>query len=423
MKKATRVVLAAAAAVLCMESAGTVTCRAEETAEKSAKYTVESGSSAASVSLCLFGDADAVSGTVSAESAPEVRIVDREMTGEPIGNIRLSHKNGSEAYDGDITTDYRFSAVWDLTGPAEDGTVPMLSYTGKPEIFGLDLTADSVKMTISGAPWDMFVTDPTLPRLIGEAVNFCISDFMNLTGERSTDHAVNGFLRASVTTENGDTVPLKITWLTEGGGHFQELTFFFDRTVTEEAVSFSMELFLPDGVEPVQYPRMYTHTVEYPLWTAAETRPDVLDDISMSVTFERSEGYRFRITESSGCAEFFDAKLCDESLYLTTDAELSGELYERLKSCSRTEWADFGEYSREVLQKMLPELLTLTIVTQDDGENMSVQKVRPWFTLQENEDGTTTFLFYGIGFEQLTGGTLELCLPGQQSSRKMPLNQ
>ena len=126
----------------------------------------------------------------------------------------------------------------------------------------------------------------------------------------------------------------------------------------------------------------------------------------MSVSFRRDSGENFHITESDGSAEWFDAKLYNSSLYLTTDAELSGELFDILKSCSRTEWDNINQYESEVCRGTLSDVLELTLSTQDRS-----YRERPWFLVQENADGTTTFVLENIMYETMVSGTLEIRLP------------
>ncbi len=317
-----------------------------------------------------------------------------EMSGDPIEPILLNAMNGSEAYDGDISTDDLFSAEWDLT--AADGE-RLISCTGKPELYRLELFSDHICLTSSSTPWDMFITDPTMAGLKREAFEQYYAD---------GTVQFNEFMRFRVTLKNGDTIPLTVLGVEQGEGGFSEAMYYFDRTITEEAVRFSMECFLPEGVEPEQYPKLYIHNKEYPLWNAANDRPERLDDVAMRVTFRRDRGNDFYIAESAGCAEWFDARLYNSSLYLTTDIELSGELYEILKSCSRTEWDDISQYEREICRKTLSDVLNLT--TSTEGRSY---RERPWFVVQENTDGTTTFVLENINYEMMVSGTLEIRLP------------
>lgn len=317
-----------------------------------------------------------------------------EQSGEPIEPILLNAMNGSEAYDGDISTDGLFSAEWDLT--AADGE-RLISCTGKPEIYRLELFADHVALTSSDDPWDMFITDRTMSGLTREAFDRYYAD---------GTIRFNEFMRFGVTLKNGETIPLTVVGAEEGKGHFSESRYYFDRTITEDAVRFSMERFLPEGVEPEQYPKLYIHNREYILWEAADNRPEQIDDVSMSVSFRRDSGENFHITESDGSAEWFDIKLYNSSLYLTTDAELSGELFDILKSCSRTEWDNISRYESEVCRGILSDVLELTLSTQDRS-----YRERPWFLVQENADGTTAFVLENIMYETMVSGTLEIRLP------------
>ena len=317
-----------------------------------------------------------------------------EQSGEPIEPILLNAMNGSEAYDGDISTDGLFSAEWDLT--AADGE-RLISCTGKPEIYRLELFSDHVALTSSADPWDMFITDRTMSGLTREAFDRYYAD---------GTIRFNEFMRFGVTLKNGETIPLTVIGAEEGKGHFSESRYYFDRTITEDAVRFSMERFLPEGVEPEQYPKFYIHNREYILWEAADSRPEQIEDVSMSVFFRRDSGENFHITESDGSAEWFDAKLYNSSLYLTTDAELSGELFDILKSCSRTEWDDISRYESEVCRGTLSDVLELTLSTQGRS-----YRERPWLVVQENSDGTTTFVLENIMYETMVSGTLEIRLP------------
>ena len=317
-----------------------------------------------------------------------------EQSGEPIEPILLNAMNGSEAYDGDISTDGLFSAEWDLT--AADGE-RLISCTGKPEIYRLELFSDHVALTSSADPWDMFITDRTMSGLTREAFDRYYAD---------GTIRFNEFMRFGVTLKNGETIPLTVVGAEEGKGHFSESRYYFDRTITEDAVRFSMERFLPEGVEPEQYPKLYIHNREYILWEAADNRPEQIDDVSMSVSFRRDSGEDFHITESDGSAEWFDAGLYNSSLYLTTDAELSGELFDILKSCSRTEWDNISQYESEVFRGTLSDVLELTLSTQGRS-----YRERPWFLVQENADGTTTFVLENIMYETMVSGTLEIRLP------------
>ena len=317
-----------------------------------------------------------------------------EQSGEPIEPILLNAMNGSEAYDGDISTDGLFSAEWDLT--AADGE-RLISYTGKPELYRLELFSDHVALTSSADPWDIFITDRTMSGLTREAFDRYYAD-----GTIS----FNEFMRFGMTLKNGETIPLTVVGVREGGGHFSESRYCFDRTITEDAVRFSMERFLPEGIEPEQYPKLYTHNREYILWEAADNRPELIDDVSMSVSFRRDSGENFHITESDGSAEWFDARLYNSSLYLTTDAELSGELFDILKSCSRTEWDNINQYESEVCRGILSDVLELTLSTQGRS-----YRERPWFVVQENADGTMTFVLENLMYETMVSGTLEIRLP------------
>ncbi len=317
-----------------------------------------------------------------------------EMSGEPIEPILLNAMNGSEAYDGDISTDGLFSAEWDLT--AADGE-RLISCTGKPEIYRLELFSDHVVLTSSADPWDIFITDRTMSGLTREAFDRYYAD---------GTIRFNEFIRFQVTLKNGETIPLMVVGAEEGGGHFTESKYYFDRTITEDAVRFSMERFLPEGVEPEQYPKLYIHNREYILWEAADSRPEQIDDVSMSVSFRRDSGEDFHITESAGSAEWFDAGLYNSSLYLTTDAKLYGELFDILKSCSRTEWDNISQYESEVCRGTLSDVLELTLSTQGRS-----YRERPWFVVQENADGTTTFVLENIMYETMISGTLEIRLP------------
>ncbi len=317
-----------------------------------------------------------------------------EQSGEPIEPILLNAMNGSDAYDGDISTDGLFSAEWDLT--AADGE-RLISCTGKPEIYRLELFSDHVALTSSADPWDMFITDRTMSGLTREAFDRYYAD---------GTIRFNEFMRFGVTLKNGETIPLTVVGAEEGKGHFSESRYYFDRTITEDAVRFSMERFLPEGVEPEQYPKLYIHNREYILWEAADNRPEQIDDVSMSVSFRRDSGEDFHITESDGSAEWFDAGLYNSSLYLTTDAELSGELFDILKSCSRTEWDNISQYESEVCRGTLSDVLELTLSTQGRS-----YRERPWFLVQENADGTTTFVLENIMYETMVSGTLEIRLP------------
>lgn len=317
-----------------------------------------------------------------------------EQSGEPIEPILLNAINGSEAYNGDISTDGLFSAEWDLT--AADGE-RLISCTGKPEIYRLELFSDHVALTSSADPWDMFITDRTMSGLTREAFDRYYAD---------GTIRFNEFMRFGMTLKNGEMIPLTVVGVREGGGHFSESRYYFDRTITEDAVRFSMERFLPEGVEPEQYPKLYIHNREYILWEAADNRPELIDDVSMSVSFRRDSGENFHITESAGSAEWFDAKLYNSSLYLTTDAELSGELFDILKSCSRTEWDNISQYESEVCRGTLSDVLELTLSTQGRS-----YRERPWFLVQENADGTTTFVLENIMYETMVSGTLKIRLP------------
>lgn len=317
-----------------------------------------------------------------------------EQSGEPIEPILLNAMNGSEAYDGDISTNGLFSAEWDLT--AADGE-RLISCTGKPELYRLELFSDHVALTSSADPWDIFITDRTMSELTREAFDRYYTD-----GTIS----FNEFMRFGMTLKNGETIPLTVIGAEEGKGHFSESRYCFDRTITEDAVRFSMERFLPEGVEPEQYPKLYTHNREYILWEAADNRPELIDDVSMSVSFRRDSGEDFHITESAGSAEWFDAKLYNSSLYLTTDAELSGELFDILKSCSRTEWDSISQYESEVCRGILSDVLELTLSTQGRS-----YRERPWLLVQENADGTMTFVLENLMYETMVSGTLEIRLP------------
>ncbi len=216
----------------------------------------------------------------------------------------------------------------------------------------------------------------------------------------------NEFMRFRVTLKNGDTIPLTVVGVGKGGAHSSESMYYFDRTITEDAVLFAMECFLPEGVEPEQYPALYVHNRKYKLWEADNDCPETIGDLAMSVTFRRDSGYDFRIAESSGCARWFDAELYNTSLYLTTDAKLSGDLYELLKECSRTEWDDITQYETEVCRKTLSDILKLTVSTQGRSS-----RVRPWLTVQENADGSTTFILENVDYEEMVSGTFEIGLP------------
>ena len=321
-------------------------------------------------------------------------LIFRDLIGQPIEPLLLNAMNGSAAYDGDISTDGIFSAEWDLTAPEGER---LISYTGKPELYNLELFSDHITLISSGSPWDMYITDDTMSELLGDA-------FAQYTADGTV--TVNDFMRFRVTSQNGDVIPLTVVGLEQGGGHFSVSMFYFDRTITEEAVTFSMEQYLPEGTEPEQYPRLYPYSKEYLLWEASDDRPEQIEDISMTVEFRRDSGYDFRITEADGCAEWFDAKLYNTSLYLTTDAELSGELYELLKSCNHTEWEDIVQYDAEVRRKMLFDVLKLKLSTQGRST-----RILPDFVLQENTDGTTTLILVNISYDTMVSGTLEIHLP------------
>lgn len=317
-----------------------------------------------------------------------------EMSGNPIEPILLNSMNGSIVYDGDISTDGLFSAEWDLT--AADGE-RLISYTGKPELYRLELFSDHVRLSSSSALWDMFITDRTMAGLIGEAFE-----------QYNADGTIrfNEFMRFRVTLKNGDTIPLTVVGAEEDGGHFTESMYYFDRTITEDAVLFAMECFLPEGVEPEQYPALYVHNRKYKLWEADNDCPEKIEDLAMSVTFRRDSSYDFYIAESSGCTRWFDAELYNTSLYLTTDAKLFGDLYELLIECSRTEWDDITQYETEVCRKTLSDILKLTVSTQGRSS-----RVRPWLTVQENADGSTTIILENVDYEKMVSGTLEIGLP------------
>ena len=243
----------------------------------------------------------------------------------------------------------------------------------------------------------MFITDRTMSGLTREAFDRYYAD---------GTIRFNEFMRFGVTLKNGKTIPLTVDGAEEGKGHFLESRYYFDRTITEEALRFSMERFLPEGVEPEQYPKLCTHNREYILWEAADNRPEQIDDVAMSVSFRRDSGENFHITESDGSAEWFDARLYNSSLYLTTDAELSGELFDILKSCSRTEWDNINQYESEVCRGILSDVLELTLSTQGRS-----YRERPWFVVQENADGTMTFVLENLMYETMVSGTLEIRLP------------
>lgn len=327
-------------------------------------------------------------------------LVDREMDGEPIDNILLNSMNGADVYHGDVSTDYQFSATWDLSAP--DGE-RLVTYTGKPELFQLELFSDHLAMSSSGTPWDMFVTDRTISQLLEEAYKQYNADGTVL---------VNEFMRFHVTTKNGDTIPLSVIGFEKGGGHISESRFFFDRSVTEEAMSFAMEIFLPAGVEPEQYPSMSIHNREYVLWKAAEDRPKQAEDMSMDITIRRDSGYDFYIVESSESAMWFDAMVVDETLCLTTDVELSGALYEEIQDCSPAVWDNYGEYTQEIVLKKLPKILDIRMTTLErDATKEKVNRIHPEVLVQKNDDGTTSILLTGILYERMVGCTLKIQLP------------
>ncbi|MBQ7930762.1 MAG: hypothetical protein IJ334_07110, partial [Clostridia bacterium] len=85
-----------------------------------------------------------------------------------------------------------------------------------------------------------FPTDRTMSGLMGEAFEQYYAD---------GTVRFNEFMRFRVTLKNGDTIPLTVVGVGKGGAHSSESMYYFDRTITEDAVLFAMECFLPEGVE------------------------------------------------------------------------------------------------------------------------------------------------------------------------------